>query len=109
MCERRRSLHRLFRVLERKEFHPSAVAGADQGVAPERSVCELLQLRGVHQPGVQLRVSLLPLAHLYARYDAAATDAGATQTSRRAEADRSGAPDETRFRKAGIGNLLGRS
>src|SRR5216683_356461 len=109
MRDRRRSLHQLSRVLERKEFHPSAFARADQGVAPERSVCELLQLRGLHQPGIQLRLSLLPLAHLHARYEAAAAHAGAAQTSCRAEADGSGAPYETRFRKVTTGNLLGRS
>src|SRR6266567_2097210 len=86
MRDRRRSLHQLSRVLERKEFHPSAVARADQGVAAERSVCELLQLRGLHQPGIQLRLSLLPLAHLYARYEAAAADARAATTSCRASA-----------------------
>src|SRR5712691_13198705 len=48
MRDRRWSLHQLSRVLERKEFHPSAFALADQGVAPERSVCELLQLWGLH-------------------------------------------------------------
>src|SRR6266568_6022875 len=107
MRDRRRSLHQLSRVLERKEFHPSTVVRADQGVASERSVCELLQLRSLHQPGIQLRLSLLPLAHLHARYEAAAADAGAAQKSCRASADGSGTPYETRFRKVATGNLLG--
>src|SRR6266853_4788658 len=109
MRERRRPLHQLSRVLERKEFHSSTVTCADRGVAAERSVCELLQLWGVHQPGIRLGLSLLPLAHLHARYETAAAHAGAAQASCRAEADGSDAPYETRFRKVTTGNLLGRS
>src|SRR5260370_35266967 len=108
MREPRRSLNGLSRVLERKEFNPAAFAPADSGVAAERSVCELFQLRGVHQPAGQRGLSLLPLAYLHARYEAAAAFAGAAQTCCRASADGSGPTFETRFRKVATGNLLGR-
>src|SRR5260370_31057609 len=108
MREPRRSLNGLSRVLERKEFHPAAVAPADQGVAAERSVCELFQLRGVHQPAGQRGLSLLPLAYLHARHEAAAAFAGAAQTCCRASADGPGAPYETRVPKVATANLLRR-
>src|SRR5580658_9155390 len=86
MCKWTREVHRVFRLPEREEFHPYALTSRDPGVETERPERELLQLWRAHRLANQLGLSLLPFPHIDAGHEAAATDAGATQGSCRAQA-----------------------
>src|SRR5260370_36840491 len=94
MCKWTRTVHWVFRLPEREEFHPCSLTSRDPAVARESTERELQQLWGVHRPANQLGVSVLPFRHFDAGHEAAATDAGATQGSCRASAGRSDATPE---------------
>src|SRR5262249_34128662 len=82
MSEPARTLHRIFRIPQGKEFYSSALTGGDSALARERPNGELLELRRVHRPAKKLGMPLLSLAHRYPGPEATAANAGATEGSR---------------------------
>src|SRR5215472_5405614 len=84
MSERARALHRVFRIPQGKEFHPSALAGGDPAFASERPDRELLELRRGDRLAKQLGMPLLSCSPCHPGPEPTAANAGAAQRSRRA-------------------------